>query len=166
VFAHFYDVPPLRLPIRRRAFSLYAIYTEAIPLTTSDDDIQFPSRSREELLGLLVPGDILQAAHHTGNGRPPCLVVSVKSETITTRCVTTQRSYVFNRRTGETLADGGQQGATVKSVEPLPAEVHNTLLEMDRKYRLGHRSASSTKLTEEQTKALLFIADHYDQHQI
>ena len=129
-------------------------------MTTSDDDIQFPSRSREELLGLLVPGDILQAA------QPPCLVVSVKSETITTRCVTTQRSYVFNRRTGETLADGGQQGATVKSVEPLPAEVHNTLLEMDRKYRLGHRSSSSLKLTEEQTKALLFIADHYDQHQI
>lgn len=147
-------------------FNFEAIETEAILLTERDDDIQFDNLNREELLSLLVPGDILQAIHHDGDGTPPCLVISVDTETIATRSVTTQQLYVFNRRTGVTLPNGDRQGATVKSVEPLPAEIHNTLLEIDRKYRLGHRNVSSAKLTDGQKKALLFIADHYERHQI
>jgi hypothetical protein len=150
----------------RRTSNFDAIKTEASPLTEHDDDIQFPNLNREELLSLLVPGDILHAVHHDGHGTPPCLVVSVEADTITTRSVTTQQLYVFDRRTGETFSGGNQHGATIKSVEPLPTEIHNTLLELDRKYRLGHRSSSSAKLTEGQKKALLFIADHYECHRI
>lgn len=124
-------------------------------------DPSFRNRSRQELLRQLEPGDIFNAASDSSDGPIAlCVVLSVEESTITARRITTQHYCKFDRISGHTLSDSQFIG-TITSVEPLPFDIHNTFIEMDRKYRLGHRDTESVKLTEAEKAALLFIGDHF-----
>ena len=133
--------------------------------TTCDHNPVFENLSREELLGRLGPGDIV---HGIGPGGAvlPCLVLSIDETTIFTRRVTTQEAYRFDRKTGVAISGNGWPEGRITSVEPLPPEIHNVFVDMDRQYRLGHRSGRNMRLSESWKEALLFIHDHYARHPI
>ncbi|MGZ2384184.1 hypothetical protein EHI44_08750 [Rhizobium leguminosarum] len=128
-------------------------------------DRKFENLSREELLGRLEAGDIFHAVSESG-AVAICLVLSVDETVVTSRRITTQDRCKFDRTTGKSVLSGTSFTGTISSVEPLPPEVRNTFLEMDRQYRLGHRDEESMKLTASQKAALLFIHDHYAQYPI
>lgn len=129
-------------------------------------DLTFQSRSRQELLHQLEPGDIFDAVSDSGSGAVAiCVVLFVEDSALIARRITTQHSCRFNRTTGQSLP-GSQFTGTITSVEPLPFDIHNTFLEMDRKYRLGHRDTESMKLTEAEKTALLFIVDHFARYPV
>lgn len=115
-------------------------------------------RSREELLGSLVAGDIFAADHL-------CLVVSIETDVIHARRLIVREERSFCRRTGEEITAGRQGKAAILSVEPLPVEVHEMILWLDRKNRL-HTDISKAKLTDAEKNALLFVSDHYDSNPI
>jgi hypothetical protein len=122
-------------------------------------DLKFENLSREELLGRLEVGDIFHAVGENG-AVAICLVLVIS------RRITTQDCCKFDRATGKSVLGGEFFTGTITSVEPLPPDVHNTFLEMDRQFRLGHRGEEGRKLTASQKAALLFIHDHYAQYPI
>lgn len=128
-------------------------------------DFKFENLSREALLGRLESGDIFHAIGENG-AAAICRVLGVNETVVSSRRITTQHQCKFDRTTGRSVASGTVFTGMITSVEPLPPEVHNTFLEMDRQYRLGHRNEESMKLTASQQAALLFIHDHYARYPI
>jgi hypothetical protein len=95
-----------------------------------------------------------------------CLVLGVDETAVISRRITSQDRCKFDRATGKSVLGGEFFTGTITSVEPLPPDVHNTFLEMDRQFRLGHRGEDGRKLTASQRAALPFIHDHYAQYPI
>jgi len=99
--------------------------------------------------------------------------MSVTGTTIQARAVTTQEIIEFDRRTG--VADHRFRSASyryvIDSVAPLPADIHDIMLSLDRRYRESeYRWAENpdwkptledTRLTKEQIRGLLFVSDFY-----
>ena len=118
---------------------------------------------RHRRLNNIMVGDII---HATSEAMPSliCLVVSTTDSAISVRTVTTQIRLEFDRRTGEatwqSVIDGESIRCTIDSVAPLPVGVHNTLLGLDRKIRLGG-NAIGNPLDDEEISAVLFIDSFY-----
>jgi hypothetical protein len=112
---------------------------------------------RERLLGNLAPNDIFHAACPNGASLV-CLVTSLTDQAIHARRLMTGETLAFDRRTGATL-DGGAP-CTINSVAPLPAEIHDLMLGVDRKMRLEHLPGRH-KLTDTEKQAFVFIDAHY-----
>jgi len=108
-------------------------------------------------LSLLVPGDIVRG-HDSGGAILICLVEAVGPDRIETRRVTTQDHVTFAVETGEEV---GNPESRLDSVEPLSVDMHNVLLGLDRKMRLG-----TLPLSEAEKEALLFVADFYSAHPV
>jgi hypothetical protein len=113
-------------------------------------------------LAKLDVGDIFHAVAPNGASLI-CLVVSVNEATLRVRRITSQDDLVFDRQTGLT-----QEGDVIDSVAPLPAEIHNAFLDLDRKYGAvaGQKDIFETnpdyfKLTEVEKKALKFVGPYY-----
>jgi len=122
---------------------------------------------RKALIGELDIGDIFHAEYPNG-AKCICLVLSVNDATIQARRVTSQESLEFDRQTGIEKANGEEPLAVINSVAPLPAEIHNVFLELDRKYAAVHgrddifeRNPEYFKLTDAEKKAFRFIDKHY-----
>lgn len=113
--------------------------------------------NRRALLAKLNVGDIFHAEAPNGAGLI-CVVVSTNNITLQVRRITSQDDLAFNRQTGLT-----QDGDVIDSVEPLPTEIHNTFLELDRKYQKYNpdRNPEQFRLTEAEKKALRFVGPHY-----
>jgi len=116
-------------------------------------------RDRETLLGNLAVGDIFHAVAPKGASLI-CLVVSMTEITLHTRRVTTQEPLAFDRRTGVTVPDDGSVPCTIDSVAPLPVDVHNVMLAIDRKFRLEN-DVERIKLNDAEKKAFVFVSSHY-----
>jgi hypothetical protein len=117
---------------------------------------------RQALLHGLSVGDIFHA------GRPDgasfiCLVFSVTDTTIGARRITTQHYLEFDWVTGIGADEG--RIPVIDSVKPLPAEFHQAMLELDRRYGSG-QDFERLKLTEIEQRALLYAADHYPANRI
>jgi hypothetical protein len=118
---------------------------------------------REIMLSKLVVGDIFQADGLNG-AHAPCLIYAVTATIIKARSVTTQAHYEFSRETGiGNWRDG--LPVTISSIAPLPVEIHNIILGMDRKYRLL-RNIKEAALTDDEIRALLFLSEHHLSNQI
>jgi hypothetical protein len=123
---------------------------------------------RDTCLRDLCVGDIFHAEYPNG-ASCICLVLSVSETTIQARRVTTQENLSFNRRTGVEEVAADQPQAVIDSVTALPPEVHNTFLEMNKKYEtlMSMDEASRFedlerhKLSEAEKKALIFVYSHY-----
>jgi hypothetical protein len=87
---------------------------------------------RNTCLSNLSVGDIFHAEYPNGAS---CirLVLSVNEATIHARRVTNQQNLSFSRQTGVEEVAPNQPQAVIDSVAPLPPEVHNTFLEMNKK---------------------------------
>ncbi|HMN72649.1 MAG TPA: hypothetical protein PKA55_12365 [Rhodoblastus sp.] len=123
------------------------------------------SDARKELLRKLVVGDIFHAGTRNGASLI-CLVTRVGDDQIEARVVTTQRIVEVDRATGLGVVVGPERVACVlDSVAPLPAEIHNEMLALDRKNRLA-QTFDDVKLTNSEKNALLFIHDFYPERPI
>ena len=108
-------------------------------------------------LSLLVPGDIIRG-HDSGGAILICLVEAVGPDRIETRRVTTQAHVTFDVETGEEVDNPDSR---LDSVEPLPFDMHNVLLGLDRRMRLG-----TMPLSEAEKEALQFVAHFYSAHPV
>jgi hypothetical protein len=115
---------------------------------------------RATLLHRLEPGDIF-AAHMPNDGRLVCIVTSVTDTAIHVRHVMSGQALVYDRRTGAEIPRPGDDGSTIKSVAPLPIDMHHALLAFDRKYRLG-QGDERFKLSADEKTMLFFFDEHYD----
>jgi hypothetical protein len=119
---------------------------------------------RKTALGKLAVGDIFHAESPNGASLI-CLVTSVTETTIQARTVTTQRHLEFDRQTG--IAEYGDEPiiCTVDSTAPLPVEIHNVMLGIDRKFRL-EQDPERLKLNDAEKRALVFVDSHYSSNQL
>jgi hypothetical protein len=86
-----------------------------------------------------------------------CLVTSADGNVIGARVITTQLDLEFDAKTGIGNCKQGDFSCSVVSRRELPKDIYETLLGIDRKYRLGN-APEGTKLLEHERKALLFHA--------
>ena len=110
---------------------------------------------RGSKLSHLVPGDILHAECPSGASLI-CLVEAITNGKIEARRVTTQDHVTFDLSTGLSLPNDGETRCTIDSIAPLPVDIHNVMLGLDRKMRLRF-----DKLDQAEKDALLFVADFY-----
>jgi hypothetical protein len=124
---------------------------------------------RATLLSKLVVGDIFHATGPSGASLI-CLTMSVTETTIRARTVTTQYHFDFDRKTGMAeysariigIPEWGDEikSCAIDSVAPLPIDIHNIMLGIDRKFRLGW-DFDRFKLSSDEGRALLFVATYY-----
>ena len=114
---------------------------------------------RDALLRNLRPGDLFHASCPSGASLV-CLVESLTETEIRTRRITTQEAYAFDRRTGLTLPNSDPRPCKIDSVAPLPTDILNIMLGIDRKSRLEH-DPERIKLSKDEIKAFNFIDGHY-----
>ena len=112
---------------------------------------------RTAVLRRLVVGDIIHA-EYPSKASLICLIEEVTDDRIKTRRVTTQDHVEFDRNTGAILDD--EVPCVIDSVAPLPVEIHNIILGIDRKMRL-ERDPEKFKLTKEEIQAIHFVNSHY-----
>ena len=105
----------------------------------------------------LLVGDIFHATCPNGASLI-CLVEAVTDDRILARRVTTQDNVEFDRSTGVTV--GNEAPCTIDSIAPLPLEIHNVMLGLDRKMRL-QRDPDKFKLNKEERQAILFVNEYY-----
>jgi hypothetical protein len=102
-------------------------------------------------------GDIIHGGYRD-TGSAICLVTSLTEDAIFARTVTTQWDLVFDRRTGTAVL--GASVCRLDSIAPLPIDIYDALLDIDRKYRLLNAPEGS-RLLDHEKRALIFVADSY-----
>lgn len=121
---------------------------------------------RETALNNLAVGDIFHAESPSAPSMI-CLVMAVTETRIKVRTVTHQLHLEFDRRTGvaEWASDERVLGAVVNSVAPLPVDIHNVMLGLDRKMRL-EQDPERIKLNDAEKRALVFVGSHYSSNRV
>jgi len=119
---------------------------------------------REIALRSIAVGDIFHGTCPNGASLI-CLVISVTEATIHARRVTTQEDIEFDRELGVERSGDGRVLATIDSVAPLPADIHEVMLGLDRRYRFGH-GLERLKLTDVEKRAFSFIHDYYPSNRL
>lgn len=91
---------------------------------------------RRAALGALEAGHLFYAVDAVGPVRI-CLVISVSERSILARSVTTQEIIEFDRRTGRAAhtRDGSDYDYVIALVAPLPGDIHEIMLSLDRNGR-------------------------------
>lgn len=117
---------------------------------------------RGVMIHQLVPGDIFHAGC-PGGASLICLVTDIGPSSVEARTVTTQHCYSFNRATG--VAKSADTLCVIDSVTPLPVDIHNVVLGIDRKFRLAH-TMEGLKLNEAEIQALVFIDSFYARNRL
>lgn len=115
--------------------------------------------NRAILLQTLVVGDIFHATCPNGASLI-CLVMSVTENAIHARTVTNQVYFQFDREIGIAKLGDEPVLCTISSVAPLPGEIHNVMLGIDRKFRL-EQDLERFKLNDAEKRALVWVGSHY-----
>jgi hypothetical protein len=102
-----------------------------------------------------------------------CLALSVTEAVILARSITTQHLFEFDRETGVAVhqLDGRRYHWTINSIAPLPVDIRESMLSIDRKFReYEYRWAEDpdwepateeSVLTKDQIGGLIFVDDFY-----
>jgi hypothetical protein len=69
--------------------------------------------------------------------------------------MTTQYDLEFDHLTG--ICEWGNSSGTIDSIAPLPADIPETLLGLDQRYRSGGEG----RLSDAEKRALIFVASFY-----
>jgi len=128
---------------------------------------------REAALRRIAVGDIFHA-HAQKTASYVCLALQVRENTIFARRITTQSVHEFDRATG---VEGPEDNPLIiNSVAPLPADIREIMLALDRKYHNGeHRYAEDPNwqrpedeahLTKEEIRGLIFVGKFYGDNPI
>lgn len=129
-----------------------------------------PIRDRRALLRNLAVGDIFHASAPNGASLI-CLVTAVADAIVQARTVTHEMHLEFDRETGiaEWNPAKGWPGkgyddvwipCTMDSVAPLPPDVHNVMLFVDRDSRLKHLH-DDAGMSDAEKEAFLFVYSYY-----
>jgi hypothetical protein len=121
-------------------------------------------KDRKTLLGNLAVGDVF----HAESPKAPnliCLVVSVTETTIQARTVTGGERFEFDRQTGVAQWVDEAVSCTIDSVAPLPVDIHNVILGLDRKLRL-EQDARRISFNDAEKKALIYLDEHYSSNRL
>jgi hypothetical protein len=127
---------------------------------------------REAALKKIAVGDIFHAGVRPDSGPSYiCLALQVRDDTIFARRMTTQSVHWFDRKTG---AEIGSDKVVIHSTAPLPDDIREIMLSIDRLFREAeYRDAEEPNWeppedyfhqSKDQIRALLFIADFYPSH--
>jgi len=127
---------------------------------------------REAALKRIAVGDIFHASIHPYSGPSYiCLALQVHEDRIFARRMTIQSVHWFDRATGAEIDD---DRVVIDSVAPLPDDIHEIMLALDQKYRENEYrwaedpdwepAEGSSRLTPDERRAILFIADFYPAH--
>lgn len=108
-----------------------------------------PVQDWQSKLSWVVPGDLV-SGREEGKRNLVYLVESVGPDCLRTRRITTQEKVTFDIETAEAIE---APGCRLGSIVPLPVEVHDVLLGLDRKMRLSDQPISDAE------KAALDFAD-------
>jgi len=106
----------------------------------------------EALISKLSVGDMFHASFSNEAIRI-CIVTSVNNATLVARAVTTQEVFSFDRILGKAASIEGAV-CTIDSVHPLPREIRDVLLEIDRRYG-GKPGPDGLPLSSIERRALL-----------
>ncbi len=125
---------------------------------------------RRTALRSLSVGDIFHGRSPNGASLV-CLLTAVTDSTIYARRITTQDDLEFDRNTGIKM---GQSQTKIDCIAPLPPDIHDVFLELDRKYQafgeMRRRGVEPDleqyKLTPEEHRALLSIDEHVSSNPI
>jgi hypothetical protein len=128
---------------------------------------------REAALKRIAAGDIFHASAKK-TASYVCLALQIRENTIFARRITTQSVHEFDRTSGVEDADGSP--VVINSVAPLPADIHEIMLGLDRKYREAeYRHAEDpnwqlpedkARLTKDEIRSLLFVGKFYEDNPI
>jgi hypothetical protein len=130
---------------------------------------------RKAALGALEAGHLFYAVDTTGPVRI-CLVMSVSEKTILARSVATQEIIEFDRHTGGATHKryGFDFNYLIASIAPLPRDIHEIMLSLDRNGRAFEEKLAedpdyesppdNSILNDDQRQGLLFIAEFYRTH--
>jgi len=88
---------------------------------------------REVVLRRIAVGDLFHGRPGEGTASFICLALQVRDKTIFARRITTQSVHEFDRTTGVENVDNNP--VVIDSVAPLPGDIRDILLGLDRKYR-------------------------------
>jgi hypothetical protein len=86
-------------------------------------------------LGRLSVGDIFHATCASSGASLICLIEAIEADKIVSRRVTTQDQVEFEIATGVALPVTRKDRCLIDSVTPLPPEIHDALLGLDRRMR-------------------------------
>jgi len=132
---------------------------------------------RELALAKISAGDFFHASA-TNGASLLCLTMSVTGTTILARNVATQIVYHFDRSTGHAQWNvyGTTYDCAIDSVAPLPPDIREILLGLDRKGRGfeycraedpdWEMPPGQARLTEEEKRGLLFVSHFYPENPI
>jgi len=132
---------------------------------------------RADALKNIAVGDIFHAEASNGASLL-CLTMSVTEKTIQARNVTTQIIYDFDRATGHAdwYVYGTRYDCLIDSIAPLPSNIHQIMLGLDRKHReVEYRQAENTDLTplpeqlhftKDEIRGLFFVDKFYETNPI
>ena len=125
---------------------------------------KYDMEDRSIALRSLFLGDIFHAASPNGASLI-CLVTSIAQDVIIARTVTSQLEFQFDRITG--LAEFGAEKVpcSINSVAALPAEIHQIMLGLDRKFRF-ETDMEKLKLTKDEIRGLVFVGEFYEDNQL
>jgi hypothetical protein len=121
-------------------------------------------KDRKTLLGKLAVGDVF----HAESPKAPsliCLVVSVTETMILARTVTSGEHFEFDRQTGVAQWVDEATSCTIDSIAPLPVDIHNVILGLDRKFRL-EQDPRRARLSDAEKQALLYVGTHYSSNRL
>jgi len=128
---------------------------------------------RKTALRNIAVGDIFHAEAPNGASLI-CLTRSVTETKIHARRVTTQSYHEFDRTTG--VEECERNPCTIDSVAPLPPDIQNIILGLDRKYREAEYQRAEypdkpwdpgeSRLTDDQKRALLFVGSFHRENPI
>jgi len=121
-------------------------------------------KDRKTLLGNLAVGDLF----HAESPKAPnliCLVVSITETTIQARTVTSGERFEFDRQTGVAQWVDEAVSCIIDSVAPLPVDIHNVILGLDRKFRL-EQDPRRVRLNDAEKQALIYVDTHYSSNRL
>jgi hypothetical protein len=126
---------------------------------------------RENALRNIAVGDILHARNAQTGASLVCLVTGLDDAAIYARRIHTQDDVRFDRNTGAKIGTGS---TTIDCVAPLPPEIHNTFLAMDRRYQDAHAlihqgsdmDPKFARWTTEERHAHRFLDEHIEANSI
>jgi hypothetical protein len=109
---------------------------------------------RQAALRSLAVGDIFHAEGDNGASLI-CIIIAITDAAIQARTATSQMSLDFDRQTG--IGGWGKAHASIDSIAPLPADIRDALLGLDRRYAAG----GDLKLLDTEKRALVFVGWFY-----
>jgi hypothetical protein len=119
--------------------------------------------NREPVIRRLLVGDIFHAKAYDSEASLTCLVMSVNAEYLTVRTVTSQITLNFSCDTGASEDKDGNAIYFIDSCAPLPIDMHQIMLGLDRKFRLWD-DMTKIALNNDEKLAILFAQEFYDEN--